>query len=242
MATTTTSSSPHFDLNNVLNMQQKYAVDLTNIPINADTNNSNTNAINDLTTKLSSMRDNVQSSQAGSQAVIFKQKIVNDIIDTETKRLNDKKANIDTAITGQKRMVALNNNYQKRYAAYTKMMIAITVGIVIYIFMDKLMAMAPFIPPVVFYLIIIVVLGTIVVYVYLLWADIQMREKTNFDELALPAPDLSGSPSANAGAGGASGGAGGAGTPGSTIDYSNCQGNACCKTGTTWDPTKGCYA
>lgn len=233
---TTPTSSPHFDLNGILNLQKNYALDLTKIPIDPNTNSNNNTAITNLTNKLNSMSANVTNSQAQAQAVLYKQKLVNDILDTEKHRLDAKKANIDTAMQGQKRMIALNNNYQKRYAAYTKIMIAITVGLVIYIFMDKLMALMPFIPEIVFYLIVIIILGSIIFYCYLVWIDIKRRELTNFDELALPAPDLSGTPSADSGAGAGGATTGGDGTAKSDRDYSNCAGGDCCGIDTTGKP------
>lgn len=226
----TPMTSPHFDLKNTLNVQQKYAVDLTKMPIDANMNSANDNAIQNLNTQLAQLYNNVSNSQIGSNSVLYKQKIVNDILDKENARLQAKQTNINTAISGQKRIIALNNNYQKRYAAYTKMVIAIVVGLVLYIFIDKLRVLLPFIPEIVFYLIIIVILGSIIFYVYLLWIDIHKREPTNFDELALPAPDLSGAPSAADAAAAANSATPGSGPSGSsgTVDYTNCKGADCC--------------
>lgn len=241
-----TTSSPHFDLTGVLNLQKKYATDLTRIKVDPNTDNANSNAITNLTNQLNSMATNVVGSQTQAQAVLYKQKIVNDILETENNRLKDKEANVRTAMEGQKRMIALNNNYQKRYAAYTKIMIAITVGLVIYIFMDKLMALMPFIPELVFYIIIIVILGGIIFYCYLVWIDVKRRELTNFDEIALPAPDLSGTPSANANAGAMRTPSGtGTGTGGSNSKV-DCVGPDCCGYNTStgepipWNPDTGC--
>ena len=239
----TPNSSPHFDLNSIFQLQKNYALDLTKIKIDPTTDTGNQNAIGDLTSKLNSMNTNLAGSQAQANAVIYKQKLVNDILETEKQRLDAKKANIDTAMQGQKRMIALNNNYQKRYAAYTKIMIALTIGIVIYIFMDKLMVLMPFIPQIVFYLIIIVILGLIIGYCYLVWIDVQRRELTNFDEVALPPPDLSGSPAADSNAGGSPSGAGT--NSGNGVDYSNCVGADCCGVDANnnpipWSPTTGC--
>jgi len=242
----TLTSSPHFDLNSMLNLQKFYAHDLTKIKINPGPagDDANDNAIKGLTAKLNSMSTNVSDSQAQAHAVLFKQKIVNNILETESDRLDAKKANIDTAMQGQKRMIALNNNYQKRYAAYTKIMIAITVGLVIYIFMDRLMALMPFIPELVFYIIIIVILGGIIFYCYLVWIDVKRRELTNFDEIALPAPDLSGTPTASSSTT-PSTTPSGAGGPGSKTDYDGCVGQDCCGYDAEgdpipWSPTTGC--
>lgn len=251
------NSSPHFDLTGMLQLQRKYATDLTKIPIDPATNDSNNAAILNLNQGLNNLYSSVNQSQTSSQSVLYKQKIINDILETEKKRLDAKKSNIDTAISGQKRMVALNNNYQKRYAAYTKMLIAITVGIIIYIFIDKLKVLLPFIPEFVFYLLIIIILGTIVLYAFLLWIDIQRREKMNYDEVEISRPDVSmidnaeeeSSTNKDSNGSTASGpvasGPGAAGKS-SNVDYSSCTGADCCGIDQNtlqpipWSPITGC--
>jgi hypothetical protein len=244
----TPMTSPHFDLNNMLKLQQNYSVDLTKIPIDAATNSSNNNAVSNINNQLNSLYNNITSSQAASQAVLFKQKIVNDILDTESQRLKAKKANIDTAISGQKRMIVLNDNYQKRYGAYTKMAIAFVVGIIAYVFIDKLKVLLPFIPDFVYYILTIVVLGSIAIYIYVLYMDILKRDKMNYDEYTLappstPATHISADGTIS-GSGGA--GSGAAGTPGSASNYENCIGPQCCGVDQNGKPipyseTKGCY-
>jgi hypothetical protein len=228
-------TQPHFDLKGMIELQRQYAVDLTKMPVDTVDNT----AITSLTTKLNDIYSSFNGSQANSNSVLLKQQIVNDILDTEKQRLDAKKENIDTAMSGQKRMIALNNNYQKRYAAYTKMMIAIIVGIVIYIFMNKLMILMPFIPESIFYTIIIVILGTIVFYIYLVWLDISRRELTNFDELSIPAPDLSGAPTAASTAGSSTPGSASGGAA-AAKSFTDCTSGDCCGTGTTWYSEYGC--
>lgn len=221
----TSAPPPHFDLKNMLDLQKNYAIDLSKMPL-ASTMTDDNNPIRTLQTNLNSLNKKLQGSQAESNSVIYKQKIINDILDTEKQRLDLKKTNIDTAISGQRRMVDLNHSYQKRYAAYTKIMIAIVIGLVIFIFINKLMALMSFIPEPVFYIIISIILGGIFFYCYLVWIDVRRRDLTNFDELALPSPDLSGSPSSTSNSGSASGGSPSAGP--SARDYSSCTGADCC--------------
>jgi ElaB/YqjD/DUF883 family membrane-anchored ribosome-binding protein len=121
----------------MLDLQKNYAIDLSKMPLASTTTSSATNPIDTLKTNLNSLNTNLQGSQAASNSVIYKQKIINDILDTEKQRLDQKKTNIDTAISGQRRMVDLNHSYQKRYASYTKIMIAIVIGLVIFIFINK---------------------------------------------------------------------------------------------------------
>jgi ElaB/YqjD/DUF883 family membrane-anchored ribosome-binding protein len=241
----TSAPPPHFDLKNMLDLQKNYAIDLSKMPLASTTTSSATNPIDTLKTNLNSLNTNLQGSQAASNSVIYKQKIINDILDTEKQRLDQKKTNIDTAISGQRRMVDLNHSYQKRYAAYTKIMIAIVIGLVIFIFINKLMALMSFIPEPVFYIIISIILGGILFYCYLVWIDVRRRDLTNFDELALPSPDLSGSPSSTSDSGSSTSG----GTPGAadkTQYYLDCVGENCCgvdSTGKqyTFTPELGCH-
>lgn len=235
----TSAPPPHFDLKNMLDLQKNYAIDLSKMPLASSMTDDDTNPIRTLQTNLNSLNTNLQGSQAESNSVIYKQKIINDILDTEKQRLDLKKTNIDTAISGQRRMVDLNHSYQKRYAAYTKIMIAIVIGLVIFIFINKLMALMSFIPEPVFYIIISIILGGIFFYCYLVWIDVRRRDLTNFDELALPSPDLSGSPSSTSDSSSASGGSPSAGP--SARDYSSCTAQACCADGLTFTADRGCY-
>ena len=223
-------SAPHFDLNSMLKLQQDYAIDLTKIPIDAQLNNSNNNAVSNLNSKLNVLYDKITNSQLGSQSVLYKQEMINEILNKEDRRLKDKKANIDVAISGQKRMINLNNNYQKRYAAYTKMLIAFIIGLVIFIFMNKLMKLMPFIPKAVFYVIIIVILGIDVIYIYLVYSDLSRRSLLNYDEVTLPLPyslsspaDATGNPNGSVG-GAVSNNAGDA----NAGDFFGCVGQDCC--------------
>lgn len=229
--------APHFDLNTYLDLQKSYAIDLTQVSADSNTNTSGTNAINTLKTKLDTVYNSLGTGQTQAQSVLYKQKFINNILDTENARLVAKRDNIDTAINGQRRMIALNNNYQKRYAAYTKIAIAITVGVVLYFFMDKLKVLMPFIPEFIFYLLIIVILGIIFIYIIVVLNDIGRRELTNFDELHIPAPNVpAASPSAisppstsNSGGDGSSGGS-------SQSTTATCSGPQCCIDGqTTYD-------
>ena len=236
----TSAPPPHFDLKNMLDLQKNYAIDLSKMPLASSMTDNNDNPIYTLKANLNSLNEKLQGSQAESNSVIYKQKIINDILDTEKQRLDLKKTNIDTAISGQRRMVDLNHSYQKRYAAYTKIMIAIVIGLVIFIFINKLMALMYFIPEPVFYIIISIILGGIFFYCYLVWIDVRRRDLTNFDELALPSPDLSGSPSSTSDSSSASGGSPSAGP--SARDYSSCTAQACCGTGLTFAADLGCHA
>jgi uncharacterized protein YaaQ len=68
--------------------------------------------------------------------VLAQQSGVDSIVNTEMKRLNDKKQTIDSAISTQQRMMQMNDSYTKRQQQYTKMLVAIVVGFILMIFMS----------------------------------------------------------------------------------------------------------
>ena len=221
------STSPHFDLNSMFGLQQNYATDLSYVSI--DVNNKNT--IADLNTKLANLSSSDANSQLASNSVLYKQELINDILTTESDRLQQKKQNIDSAITGQQRMIELNNSYQKRYTAYTKMAIAFSVGLVIYIFMNKLMILLPFIPEFIFYILISIILGCIIIYIYLLYVDVQRRNVMNYDEIMVTTPNVVvSSPNGSAPAP--------ASSQVSAASPVGCYNQDCCSTGTTYSPTQ----
>ena len=57
----------------------------------------------------------------------------NAIYDLLNKKQQQKQQNVQNAVSGQKRVIELNNSYQKRYTAYTNIIIAFIVCIRLFI-------------------------------------------------------------------------------------------------------------
>ena len=81
---------------------------------------------------LSKLNDNISKMQTGVQVhsnlILGQQRAMSDIVTTENNRLVDKQRNVENAYSSQQRAVYLNNNLQKKYNAYTKIIIVIFIG------------------------------------------------------------------------------------------------------------------
>lgn len=108
------------------------------------------------------------------------------ILDTEYKRLQDKKDNVDKALANQKRALALSSSYSKKYAQYTKIVIAIVIGLFGYLALQSLETALPMIPRFIFDIFSIVLLAYVVYTIVTVTLEINSRSPTNYDELDLP--------------------------------------------------------
>lgn len=222
-----TSTSPHFDLNSLLNLQNAYIT-------NYDKGVEGT-SITDLNNKLNDIYDNVQKSQIGANSTLLNQNTVNNILETESQRLIDKKKNIDLAVQGQKRMINLNENYKMRYAAYTHIVIVFVIMVILAITVTLMSQYFTFIPGAIYILLYIIIISYGLVHMYILYNGLSKRNPTNYNEILISAPDVGlGSPA-------------GANSSGVGDDYTNalgpfynCVGQNCCSQGVIWSPVSGC--
>jgi uncharacterized membrane protein len=178
------SPSPHFDMNTLINLQKQYAMDLQNIPVNVENNYH----INDLNDKLNKINVSLTNSQYGAQSVLYKQKIINKILDTEKQRLIDKKQNIDTAISGQKRIIQFNQSYRKRYSEYNKLLILFIITLLSYGFLTFMKNTFTIIPESVFLLLITIVFSFATIYSVIIISRLMSRDYINFDEIVFSSP------------------------------------------------------
>jgi hypothetical protein len=189
--------APHFDLTSNLELQKQYLLNLTKIPIDARTNTSSDNAIFNLSEKLNSLRSSYDGSNSSSNNVLLSQKKVNDILNSENDRLNLKEQNINDAITGQRRIMYLNMNYQKRYAVYTKMAVTLVIGLVIYFIIRRFEDAFPILPSVIYKLLIIIDFVAVIITIGIFYYELSGRDLMDYDEIVLKAPDLSNSSKEN---------------------------------------------
>jgi len=221
------SPSPRFDLNSLLDLQKAY---VTNY--NKDTDEVAIKAINN---GLSGIKTAIDKSQLDANSTLLNQNTVNTILETESKRLNDKKNNIDLAIQGQKRMINLNENYKLRYAAYTHIVIVFVIMVILAIMVTLMSQYFTFIPGAIYILLYIIIISYGLVHMYILYNGLSKRNPTNYNEIILPPPDVGlGSP-ASANASGVSDDYTGALGP-----FYNCVGQNCCAKGVIWSPVSGC--
>ena len=223
-------ANSNIDLSTFLQLQSQYTNDLSQIPIDPS-QTGNANAIHDLSSQLSTMYNSLNTSTAAAQNTIDEQNKINAILQNEYGRLEQKKQNITTAVSGQQRVLDLNHSYQKRYTAYTNIMIAVVVTLLIYLVINYLDNYVPIFPKAILYILTILLFSIAIIYISWVYVDIVRRDNVNFDELALVRPQID--PSGNVIATNMT-------NQGfNPLGYYGCIGQACCAPGTVWDSISG---
>jgi ElaB/YqjD/DUF883 family membrane-anchored ribosome-binding protein len=216
----------YVDVAGLMGVLQNY---LVNSPLIKNTNGdvlSTSQELTNINTNLNQISTALGNNTSGN--ILSQQSGVDSIVTNEINRLNEKKQTIDGAITTQKRMVQMNDSYIKRQRDYTKILVAISVGIVLMIFAAYFSYTSESLRPLatIFDIVIIVL-----VFIYCFWTYYNMSSRDNiyYDQLY-----MYGSPSppqyydeATINAAAASKDASG----------NTCTGPACCSAiaGTTWD-------
>ena len=230
------SVAPHFDLTSLLNLQKNYAMNLDGINISGAEGQDP--AITTLNDKLKTINVDVQSSQTAASKTLLNQNTVNDILNTENERLLAKKANIEIAAQGQQRMINLNNNYQKRYAVYSKILMVIVGIVVVIILLNFLSTYLTIIPQSIYILLYIVIITGSLIYIITLYSILVSRNPMNYDEVMLPQPTNVGDKVLGATPTNASGVS--ADYTNTFGPYYNCLGQQCCAPGLVWSYQQGC--
>jgi hypothetical protein len=149
-----------------------------------------------------------------------------------------KKRNIDIAAQGQQRMINLNNNYQKRYAVYSKILMVIVGVIALIVLLNFLSSYLSFIPQSIFILLYIVLITGGMIYIITLYSILVSRNPMNYDEVLLPNPTNVGDKVLGATPANASGVS--ADYTNAFGPYYNCLGQQCCAPGLVWSYQQGC--
>ena len=216
-----------FDLKTFLTLQKQYASDIAGI--NSSTDDTN---VAQITANLGTLETALNSSTAATNNLLLQQNAINSILDTENDRLDSKKANIDNAISGQKRLIQLNDTYRKRYSAYNNLVLIIVLALIIIIALIFFNKIFPFIPEFVYTLLYIIILSGTAIYCLFVISDIQKRDKFDYDKRTRPAPATPDELKKNAEK------AAKAGDLLASIDStSGCRSEGCCATGTIYDPS-----
>lgn len=188
--------------------------------------------LNDLNDRVKTMNDSLTDLNKVEINGLSRQNDIKQIITTESDRLTQKKNTIDQAIITQNRIIYFNDNNRKRYAAYLRILITLTVTLAIVWLIQVIRKHVEVIPDWILDILIIasISIGIIIIYTYFI--DISERSKYNFDEINMDPPTISGDDKSKGGD--LSGGTG-----------ALCIGEECCKPatvdtpGSTWDETVG---
>jgi hypothetical protein len=113
--------------------------------------------------------------------------LVKNIYDTELDRVNKRKQGIDDMMISQKRLISLNQSYTSKMKKYGYMVSIIAFALVITIMIIQFRSL---LPSLLADLGIIIAIAGAIIWAYLIYVDIQNRDKIDFDELAIDSSSL----------------------------------------------------
>ena len=139
---------------------------------------------------LSNIYNSIVHQDSKLDATLTKQSQVNNLLNAEIDRLEEKETQIKEAQDGQKRVLMLNESYRMRQAEYTKLIIASVFVFAIVILIKYTRAFFDVLPDAVYTLIHIILFSALIIYAMLIYVNVSSREKTNFNRLDIPTPDV----------------------------------------------------
>jgi hypothetical protein len=215
----------YVDLSGVLYTQQSIL-----LPNPGDTNSASKDVVSGVSANLQNLYNTFITSDANVQGVLDHQADMESILNTERARINQKKADIDTALVGKERAVILNESHRLRYRHIFKMIFVIIVTLILFIMITFASKAYPFVPSAVFELLSIIVISVGIFSLYFLTISLLKRSPVYFNELNIPGPSASGNalPSSNTKNKNIQDLLGG-------LNLNSCIGSSCCSEGTTWD-------
>ena len=181
-----------FDINTIVNLQKHFINDLSGNP-------EATMAINSIAGNLTSLSSTINDTSV--LPTITYQNEVNDVLEREKTRLEERKQAIDSAETSQKRLVDLTTNATLRNKALNRMFVIITIAVLCYLGIRLLInstIVPEFVTDIMF---IILVTGTIITIVTMYY-DYERRNNMDYNIINLGEPaQLTGGATTNAASG-----------------------------------------
>jgi len=181
---------------------------------------------------LENINNSVNTMDASLNATLTKQSQVDALLEDEITRLNTKESQIEQAQEGQRRVLMLNESYRMRQAEYTKLIIASVFVFAVVILIKYLRASFTILPDTVYTLIHIILFSALIIYAMVIYINVSSRERTNFNRLDIPTPDV-----VNTAAEKRRKAREDDGNLMGISDSELCKGAACCNDDTKWDAT-----
>lgn len=186
---------------------------------------NNPGSLGALQTNISSLNTNLNTIQGQSNVTLAQQQSMDQIVSNEKVRLNEKKQTVDNAYSSQQRAIYMNENLQKRYSAYSKILIIWVIAAFVLFLFNLIEPFMTFLPPFFFPIKYVTIFSTVFIYTFLIYNDIQRHERLDYDRLYNKPLDASYTDISGY----------------SDVSYSmaGCINEVCCASGTVWDPSSG---
>jgi hypothetical protein len=178
--------SNYYDLKSILDIQKNAIVDLSNVyPGTSD--EALQRKLQELQNNLNALNTAYTAADSEVRLTLTQQNQIKDIINKETERLNAKKSSIDKEMDFNKRMLGLNDSSTKNKKAYVNMIVVIVIILILYIIIVKLNQSA-ILPSGLADFFIILLFGSGIIYLFIMWREINVRNNMDFDKLNIPPP------------------------------------------------------
>lgn len=219
----------------MLNNLQNYLVKSPLLQSNNGDNDNTTQQIQDINQSMNNIA--LAMTTNNSSNVLSQQQAMQSIVDQEMKRLEYKKQNVDSAMDTQKRMMILNDSFLKRQRMFSRISIAIVIGVFLILIFRYFSLQSEELGPLANVLSVFVIVS---VFIYSLWTYIAIirRDPIYFDQIAYVPDNLTPAPTSS----------GGSYSPPNVQSQliskgEQCMGSDCCSNGTVWSTvTNSCVA
>jgi ABC-type multidrug transport system fused ATPase/permease subunit len=167
-------------------------------------------------------------------AILEKQQEMNKIITDETNRLKQKENSINELTDSKKRLIQLNTNFIERKEQYKKMVIAVVIGLAVYLAVYFIGTYVP-LPETLVTFILVVTITVIIIYCLRIFAVMNNRDKMDYEQVSFIPPVTMTPAEISSQLGKNKTAAMTGGNLLSALDLGLCVGSSCCSADTVWD-------
>ena len=143
---------------------------------------------NTLDSNINNLNTNLDNIQTKSSILLAQQEEIQRIVNTEQARLIEKTTQVNQEYPSKVRAVIMNDNIQKRYNAYLKILVVMVISLVIMFLVSFISKFLPFISPMIVNIIHIIVLSIAVILCIGIYTEIQTHDRMYYDKLKLKKP------------------------------------------------------
>ena len=193
---------------------------------------ANATNLGNVKTQLTALKDVMTNDSMN--AIYTRQQEMDAIVNGENARLRTKGSSIDQAKQGQDRLIALNQNYSKRFSQYIQIIVIWAFVFVIFLAISMGNRNFGFLPAGAMEVITIILIGGALIYSISVYTTILQRSNMNYDEISIPPPrtaltaaEIAKQTADNQASGNLLG----------QLDLGACIGSSCCASGTHWNTT-----
>lgn len=138
---------------------------------------------------IDSLNTNLNNIENQSVKILTQQENMKKILDIENGRLEIKKNQVDSEYSNKVRQIAMNENLQKRYNAYLKIILVFVSILVIIYIIFLLTSYFPIIPSILINMVYIIISSVGVIYSIIIYNEIQTHDPIDYDKLKFKKPD-----------------------------------------------------